>query len=90
MGDNTTLHSGWMPGSPSMNQGGALAPDFEHSAGEGASGVNLASQTPPSPGMDDSGDIAGAHIMESDFDAEFPGSGQGNLEKTSNGSAKGS
>lgn len=81
--DNTTKHAGWMPASPSMSQGGALAPDWE-GLGGGADDttVKSAGQTMGSTPMTDSGGVTETRIMETGMDYEFPGSSQGNLEHT--------
>lgn len=92
MADETTKHAGWMPSNPSMDQGGALAPDFDSLSVSGDSGVTKHAGDLPkgaSISSSDSGDVLGAHIMEGDYDSEFPGSSQGNLEPLRGSGVKG-
>ena len=84
MADNTTLHAGWMPANPSMNQGSELAPDWDSLSG-GAAGDDVtksAGQTMGSTPMSQSPGVIDTRIMESGIDYTFPSSEQGNLEKT--------
>lgn len=84
MSDNTTKHSGYMPASPSMDSGGSsLAPDWEGLSGSpDSSVVKSAGQTMGSTPMTQSPGEITTRIMEEGIDYQFPGSNQGNLEKT--------
>lgn len=89
--DNTTKHAGWMPGSPSMNQGGSLS-DFEDPGSAAGDGITKHAGDYPKgadTSMSDSGDMLGTHIMEGDYDSLFPGSNQGNLEPLKGSGVKG-
>lgn len=81
-------HSGWMPGSPSMDQGGALAPDFDKS-GSDVTGHSGDKPDGSSSSMSDSGGTISSHIMEGDYDSLFPGGSQGNLEPLKGSGVKG-
>ena len=89
MSDSTVKHAGDMPGNPSMDQGGALAPDFDKS---GSDVTKHAGDMPKgaTSSMSDSGGEISSHIMEGDYDSLFPGSSQGNLEPLKGSGVKGS
>lgn len=91
MADETTKHAGWMPANPSMDQGGALAPDSDALSG-GAAGTDIVSnsgQRMGTPSMADSGGVIETRIMEEGIEYEWPGSDQGSLEPPRGGKVRG-
>lgn len=83
---NTTKHAGWLPSSPSMDQGSSLSPDWDGLGGSADSSVvKSAGQTMGSTPMTQSPGEITTRIMEEGIDYTYPGSGQGNLEKTGPG-----
>lgn len=81
--DGVVKHAGWMSGSPSMDQGSGLSPDWEGLGGSAdSSPVKSAGQTMGSTPMTQSPGEITTRIMEEGIDYTFPGSDQGNLEHT--------